>query len=145
MLPMLSLPAMPTEKLYWDDPFALTFEAKDATVAVFDARPSLVLPATRFYPEAGGQLGDTGTLDVGGVALDVLDTQITEDGVIHHILAEAPPPDCLAGPVRGNVHRDRGLDHMAHHTAQHMLSSALVDTARAETVSARLGLSLIHI
>ena len=129
---------MPTEKLYWEDAFAMSFEAHGAVLSRFDGRPSVVLPATRFYPEAGGQLGDTGTLDVGGSSLDVLDTQITDDGIIHHVLAEAPSVD-LTAPVRGKVDRERRLDHMAHHTAQHMLSSALADAARAETVSARLG------
>ncbi len=135
---------MPTEKLYWDDPFALTFETRGATLSSWDGRPSLVLSATRFYPEAGGQLGDTGWLDVGGVRVVVEDTQIGEDGTIHHLVASPPLPDAAgvlegATPVQGSVDRDRRVDHMAHHTAQHMLSSALAEVARAETVSARLG------
>ena len=36
---------------------------------------------------------------------------------------------------------DRRRDFMAQHTVQHMLSRALVDEARAETVSSRLGAS----
>jgi alanyl-tRNA synthetase len=130
---------MPTEKLYWDDPFALAFEADGAALSTFDGHASLVLPATRFYPEAGGQLGDTGTLDFGDTRVTVTDTQITDDGLIHHLLAEAPPPEALATAARGNVDRERRVDHMAHHTAQHMLSSALLEAARAETVSTRLG------
>jgi alanyl-tRNA synthetase len=132
---------MPTEKLYWEDPFAMAFEARGAAVSVFAGRPSLVLPATRFYPEAGGQLGDTGTLEVGEARIEVTDTQITGDGVIHHLVSAPPSPDTwpAAAPVRGAVDRDRRLDHMAHHTAQHMLSAALAEAARAETVSARLG------
>jgi alanyl-tRNA synthetase len=131
---------MATEKLYWTDPFALTFETAGATASTWEGRPSVVLPATRFYPEAGGQLGDTGWLDVGSTRVQVLDTQVADDGVIHHLVDAVPGrAQGAVGPVRGAVDRDRRLDHMAHHTAQHMLSSALAEVARAETVSARLG------
>ncbi len=136
---MLSLRAMPTEKLYWDDPFALTFETGGASVSSWNGHPSLVLAATRFYPEAGGQLGDTGWLDLGGYRAQVQDTQVTDDGVIHHIVDAAPPAERLDNAVRGEVDRVRRLDHMAHHTAQHMLSGALAQIALADTVSARLG------
>jgi len=132
---------MPTEKLYWIDPFALAFEARGAALSTWEGQRSVVLPATRFYPEAGGQLGDTGALDLGGVRVDVRDTQITDDGVIHHLTDSSIPEALVADTslVNGAVDRDRRLDHMAHHTAQHMLSSALADVARADTVSARLG------
>ena len=135
---------MPTEKLYWDDPFAMTFACDEpASPGQWDGKASIILPRTIFYPEAGGQLGDTGTLTLGGSVVKVTDTQVTDDGVIHHIVSDAPgteAPDARAsGPVYGAVDRSRRVDHMAHHTAQHMLSSALLDVARAETVSARLG------
>jgi alanyl-tRNA synthetase len=128
----------PTEKLYWEDPFAVEFEAERAEASRFGDRASIVLGRTLFYPEAGGQLGDRGTLDVGGRSLSIADTQIDDDGVIHHVLADAA--DALdLGPVRGTIDRARRRDHMAQHTAQHMLSRALLDVAKAETVSARLG------
>lgn len=130
---------MPTEKLYWKDPFAMTFDAPGAEVSTFQGKPAVVLPSTLFYPEAGGQLGDTGVITFGTSAVAVSDTQISDDGVIYH-LVDAPPPALGERPgVRGVVDRPRRLDHMAHHTAQHMLSSALADVAKAETVSARLG------
>jgi alanyl-tRNA synthetase len=75
----------------------------------------------------------------------VTDVQIDDGGVIHHRISE---PDAAflkaaasAVAVAGTLEAARRLDHMAHHTAQHMLSRALVDIAHAETVSARLGSS----
>jgi len=127
---------MSTEKLYWNDPFAVDFEAERASLSRFGERTSIVLERTLFYPEAGGQLGDRGTLAIGGATVAVVDTQIDDLGAIHHIVENAP--DAL-GPVRGTIDRARRRDHMTQHTAQHMLSRALLDVANGETVSARLG------
>lgn len=133
----------PTEKLYWADPHATSFETAGATLTEHGGKSSIVLARTLFYPEGGGQLGDTGTLAVGDAALCIQDTQIDDEGVIHHVLAEALPEAIATrlaeATVRGVVDSERRLDHMAQHSAQHALSRALVDEARAETVSARLG------
>ncbi|HEY6459263.1 MAG TPA: alanyl-tRNA editing protein [Polyangiaceae bacterium] len=127
---------MPTEKLYWADPFATTFEAA-ATHGELAGKRTLVLDRTLFYPEAGGQLADAGSLDAGGATWRVEDVQIDDDGVIHHVLAGGALPG--AGPVKGTLDVARRRDHMAQHTGQHALSRALLDVARAETVSSRLG------
>lgn len=136
-----------TDKLYWADPLATSFEATSARLAEHGGRRSLVLPRTLFYPEGGGQLGDTGTLAVGAALVRVVDTQVDADGTIHHLL-EGEPGEGLTRAleatdvvVRGRVDEARRRDHMAQHTAQHALSRALADEARAETVSARLGAS----
>lgn len=130
---------MSTEKLYWNDPFATDFDATRASPSRFGERPSIVLDRTLFYPEAGGQLADTGTLEIGGKTIAIADVQIDDAGAIHHIPAEAV--EIAESPARGRIDRARRRDHMAQHTAQHMLSRALLDVARAETVSARLGAS----
>jgi alanyl-tRNA synthetase len=133
---------MATEKLYWTDPFATSFTASRATTARFGERASLVLDRTIFYPEAGGQLSDVGTLDVGGTRFVIDDVQVDDDGTIHHLsrdLDAAPASVTRDGEVHGAIDRARRRDHMAQHTAQHALSRALLDVARAETVSSRLG------
>jgi alanyl-tRNA synthetase len=147
---------MATEKLYWMDPFALTFSGARARRASFatsaagggePAQPSIVLDRTLFYPESGGQMADAGTLAIAGRTLHVRDVQIDDAGDIHHLLAEtldelAELGDDLARgsvEVAGEIDRSRRLDHMAQHTAQHALSRALVDVVHAETISARLG------
>lgn len=129
---------MTTEKLYWQRPEARTFEVPTFARGSHRGAPSVILPATLFYPEAGGQLGDRGELAIGGHALAVVDTQIDDDGVVHHLVADLPTelPD---GPVRGAIDGARRDDQTSQHTAQHMLSQALLEAARAETLSARLG------
>lgn len=119
---------MPTEKVYWVDPDAVAIEAN----VISCEGDRLVLDKTIFYPEGGGQLGDSGVIG----SVRVKDTQIEDDGTIVHLL-EAPAT--LSGAVRLEIDVERRRDHMAHHTAQHMLSRALVDEAKAKTVSARLG------
>jgi alanyl-tRNA synthetase len=140
-----------TEKLYWSDAHATSFETRGAALGTHAGRPSLVLRETLFYPEGGGQLGDLGTLTVGADVVRIADTQV-EDGTIHHVLeCELPPAlaELLARgrsaaadlTVKGAVDEARRRDHMVQHTAQHALSRALADAVRADTVSARLGLA----
>ncbi len=140
----MSNPAAPTEKLYWSDVHALAFEARGATLSSHAGKPSILLPRTLFYPEGGGQLGDLGTLQVGAHRIPVADTQV-EEGVIHHVLAGRLATELAAllpgELVHGAVDEARRRDHMVQHTAQHALSRALADAARADTVSARLGQS----
>lgn len=137
----------PTEKLYWSDVHATSFETRGATLAKHGGKASIVLAQTMFYPEGGGQLGDAGTLALGSHLVRIADTQV-EDGVIHHVLEGDLSPELAellrgAGAVdlgiRGTVEESRRRDHMVQHTAQHALSRALADAARADTVSARLG------
>jgi alanyl-tRNA synthetase len=133
---------MATEKLYWADPFATTFEAS-ARAAELGGRRTVLLDRTMFYPESGGQLADVGEIAIGGRTLRVVDVQIDDDGAIHHFVdgdvdAVGAAANGLAA-ARGTIEPERRRDHMAQHTAQHALSRALVDVARAETVSSRLG------
>jgi alanyl-tRNA synthetase len=120
-------------RLYHDDPLLLAFEARVTLRASFGDRPSVLLDRTAFYPEAGGQMADRGTL---GGAL-VVDVQEDEEGRIHHVLEGALPE--VGDLVGGTIDKARRRVHMALHTGQHMLSRALVEVCGAETVSARLG------
>ena len=122
-----------TRRLYHDDAYLRRFDAEVVAITAHKNRPAVVLDRTAFYPEAGGQLGDRGTL---GGAL-VVDTQETDDGAIIHIVDGEPP--ALGSRVDGELDWLRRRQHMAQHTAQHLLSGALLDRAQAPTASARLG------
>jgi alanyl-tRNA synthetase len=128
-----------TRRLYHDDAYLRRFEADVVAITTYQARPAIVLDRTAFYPEAGGQLGDRGQL--AGVA--VIDTQETDDGTIVHLIDGEPP--AVGTRVTGELDWLRRRQHMAQHTAQHLLSGALLDRARAPTVSARLGESALTI
>ena len=131
---------MPTQRLYHADAYARAFDAEVLAVTTHAGKPALVLDRSGFYPEAGGQLGDRGTL--GGVA--VVDTQETDDGTIVHIV-DAAPDLAVGARVTGELDWARRRQHMAQHTAQHLLSGALLDRATAATQSARLGESALTI
>ncbi len=139
---------MPTEKLFWLDPFATTFDVTGARIAAYEDKASVVLDKTVFYAEAGGQLADTGALELDGQPFAVSDVQVDDDGVIHHLVDGAGAARLSLSSstaVKGRIEPARRRDHMAQHTAQHMLSRALLDEARAETVSSRLGANVCTI
>jgi alanyl-tRNA synthetase len=122
-----------TPRLYYDDPLRDRFRARVVAHGKLGDRASVVLDETAFYPESGGQLGDRGQL--GGLA--VADVQVDDAGVVHHLVDGVLPE--IGTEIDGAIDRTRRRIHMALHTGQHMLSRALVDEARAETVSSRLG------
>src|SRR5512140_277536 len=119
-------------RLYYQDPQRLEFDATVTGVMRLDGRPAAALDATAFYPTSGGQPFDTGTLGDGRV-VDVVES---DTGEIWHVLDR----EIEAGrSVRGVVDRDRRLDHMQQHTGQHILSAAFDHLHHARTVGFHLG------
>jgi len=127
-----------TRRLYHADAYTRQFGAEVIAHATWKDQPAIVVDATAFYPEAGGQLGDRGTL--GGLAVD--DTQEHDGAIVHVVRGELP---AVGSRVTGELDWQRRRQHMAQHTAQHLLSGALLDRAAAPTASARLGESALTI
>ena len=91
-----------------------------------------MLDRTAFYPEAGGQLGDRGTL--GGVA--VVDTQEHDDGTIVHLVDGEPPADRRARRAASSTGRAAASTWRSTPRST-CLSGALLDRAqRADRVGA---------
>jgi alanyl-tRNA synthetase len=82
----------------------------------------LVLDRTPFYPEGGGQVGDTGVLIQDGQEIKVLDT-FRENELIVHLVDRLPPEP--KGPVRAVVNAERRLITENNHSATHLLHAAL--------------------
>lgn len=84
----------------------------------------IALDITPFYAEAGGQVGDTGTLEWDGGRAEVLDTQKVNEFYLHHAhIVEGEL--VLHEKVHARVNGARRLDIMRNHTATHLLHAAL--------------------
>ena len=94
-----------------------------------DDRYHVVLAETPFYAEAGGQVGDRGTITVGALTLNVEDTQRVGDLSICRCRAPADglllEPDWAQGPVTARVDAARRAPTTSNHTATHLLHMAL--------------------
>jgi alanyl-tRNA synthetase len=82
----------------------------------------IVLAATPFYAESGGQVGDTGVLDFNGSSIDVIDTK-KENNLIIHFTTELPTN--IEGNVIAKVNTSNRKNISAHHSATHLLHAAL--------------------
>ncbi len=82
----------------------------------------IVLEQTPFYPEGGGQAGDTGTLTIGGEHLAVTDTK-KENGIIVHFTDKIPAD--LTGIVSARINENKRLLTENNHTSTHLLHAAL--------------------
>jgi alanyl-tRNA synthetase len=123
----------PTARLHHADSWLTSFDATVVAHSTVGKQASVVLDQTAFFAEGGGQLFDLGTL--GGQC--ITNVQVDDAGVVHHVVEGVLP--AVGSAVHGEIDRVRRRLHMAQHTAQHMLSRALLDVVQAETVSARLG------
>lgn len=119
-----------TKKLYYEDAYLTEFDARIVERREIEGRTAIVLDRTAFYPEAGGQSSDRGTLN--GVAV----VDVVEDGgTILHVLAA--PVD--AEPVHGTIDRARRFDRMQQHSGQHILSQAFYEVLKGATFSFHIG------
>ncbi len=127
-----------TARLYYTDSFLHEFDARVVSLLP-GARPAVVLDRTAFYPTSGGQVFDTGILQVGDAELPVVEVAEQEDGTILHYLggeAAAIPP---GAQVHGVIDAARRRDHMQQHSGQHVLSAAFVRLFEMPTVSFHMG------
>jgi alanyl-tRNA synthetase len=82
----------------------------------------LVLEATPFYAESGGQAGDTGVLDFEGEVIPVTDTR-KENNLIIHFTDSLPAK--VEGSVTARIDKNKRQSTAIHHTATHLLHAAL--------------------
>lgn len=120
-----------TEKLYEADAYLRRFSARVLACAPAKGGFAVTLDRTAFYPEGGGQPGDTGTL--GGVR--VLDTHAAEGAVTH--LCDGP---LTAGEeAEGEIDWARRFDHMQQHSAEHIVSGLICARKGCNNVGFHLG------
>jgi alanyl-tRNA synthetase len=90
----------------------------------------LILDATPFYAESGGQVGDTGSISIGGAIARVEDT-IYRGTSISHVVEVSAGAIKVGDEVVASVDLARRRLTMKNHTATHLLQAALQKTLGA--------------
>ena len=108
---------METRKLYYEDSHLSRFTSAVLSCAKAADGWEVTLSATAFYPEGGGQAGDSGTLN----GVRVRSTREREGAVIH--LCEAPLE--AGATVTGVIDYDLRFARMQQHSGEHIVSGIL--------------------
>lgn len=105
-----------TEKIFYKDTHITEFESTVLECVKDEARGlyRILLSATAFFPEEGGQTPDKGTLN----GLEVSDVQIEGD-LIYHYLNQ---PLEIGATVSGHVDWVQHFDFMQQHSGEHIIS-----------------------
>lgn len=107
------------------EPYLTTFTATVTATAETDSGAWVALDRSAFYPTAGGQPHDTGTI----AGLRVVDVKSEAGTVWHLVTSDAAPDQGSLRPgsaVVGLIDWDRRFTHMQRHTGQHLLSQAFL-------------------
>lgn len=108
---------MQTRKLYYEDSHMTQFSATVLSCEQTGKGYAVILDATAFYPEGGGQAGDTGTLG----AVRVLDTREQEEAVVH--LCDGAVE--VGSMVEGCIDWAARFDRMQQHSGEHIVSGII--------------------
>ncbi|MFP4117290.1 MAG: alanine--tRNA ligase-related protein [Candidatus Woesearchaeota archaeon] len=111
--------------LYLNDSYIKEFDAE--VISVMDGK-FVVLDKTAFYPNAGGQLHDTGTLVTDdGREFEVVFVAKIKDDVSHEVKPKDSSYDMLktGDKVHGSIDWERRYKLMRSHTAAHVVSGVI--------------------
>jgi alanyl-tRNA synthetase len=131
-----------TERLYYTDSFVHDFEAQVKSVADHAGRLALTLDRSAFYPASGGQVFDTGWIELAGSDARLHVDEVAEDeqtGEVVHYLEAGTATLTPGTVVRGSIDPERRRDHMQQHSGQHVLSAAFEKLYGFATVSFHMG------
>ena len=128
---------MQTRKLYYEDSHMTHFTATVLSCEETAKGYEVVLDATAFYPEGGGQAADTGTLN--GIA--VLDTRERGETVVH--LCQGPLE--VGSLVEGVIHWENRFHRMQQHSGEHIVSGIINRRYGYHNVGFHMGSDIITI
>jgi alanyl-tRNA synthetase len=133
-----------TDRLYYTDSFLHEFDARVLSVAGEGGRVAVTIDRSAFYPASGGQVFDTGWLEVAGPngPASIRVQEVSEDekaGDVLHIVEGDASTLRPGASVRGTVDAQRRRDHMQQHSGQHVLSAAFEKLNNFATVSFHMG------
>lgn len=128
---------METRKLYYEDCHLSTFSAQVVCCEETPRGYAVVLDATAFYPEGGGQACDVGTL--GGVG--VLDVREKGEQIVH--LCDGPLT--VGEQVEGIIDYERRFDLMQQHSGEHIISGIIHQRYGYHNVGFHMGAELVTI
>lgn len=126
------------DALYDKDPYSKEFTSKVISCQPGKNGYEVVLEDTAFYPEGGGQPGDTGSLNGN---IEVIDTK-ERDGRILHICKEAIPEGTA---VTGKLDWQRRFRHMQQHTGEHILSGIIHQKYGYDNVGFHMGKDFVSV
>ena len=118
-------------KLYYDSAYIKEFEAQVLSCQEGKKGWEIILSATAFYPEGGGQPADTGLL--GNVR--VTDVHEKDGQVVHY--TDGPLP--VGEIVRGVIDWDRRFQHMQEHSGEHLVSGLIHQRFGYDNVGFHMG------
>jgi alanyl-tRNA synthetase len=111
---------------------ALVVDGRSVSEAQVGDRVEIIIPRTGFYIEAGGQVGDTGTISTlptgefgVGWEIDVTDVRRPAAGLISHIGEVVSGRPRVGDKAIAEVDMARRHDIMRNHTATHLMHAAL--------------------
>ena len=112
----------PTVRLYDEDPYRSSFEAKVVSCEPAGDGFAVVLDRTVFFPEQGGQTPDPGVLVTKEKEeIVVTDVQIRDEVIKHYVNQEIP-----AGTnVTGRIDWEHRFEFMQQHSAEHIFSGTV--------------------
>ena len=128
---------METRKLYYEDCHLRQFTAEVLSCTETEKGFEIILSATAFYPEGGGQACDLGTLG----DTRVLDVQERGETVVHLCSAALN----TGSEVRGEIDWQRRFDLMQQHTGEHMVSGVIHRRYGYHNVGFHMGSEMITI
>ena len=128
---------METRKLFYEDPTQKEFTAKVLSCTETDKGYQVILDATLFYPEGGGQACDLGKLN----EACVLDVRERSEEIVH--LCNAPLE--VGTTVTGMIDWARRFDLMQQHTGEHIVSGVLHKHFGCHNVGFHIGAETVTI
>ena len=126
-----------TKKLYYEDVYKKEFTAKVLECRQGKKGYEVILDQTAFYPEGGGQPGDTGSLGEAAV------TDVHEkNGELIHYTDRALEPET---EVQGQINWARRFDLMQQHSGEHIVSGLVHEAFGYDNVGFHMGSDVITI
>ena len=117
---------MNTKLAYFEDCYLRELKAKVTSVQ----ENVIEFDSTIFYPEGGGQVFDTGTIEWNGNKSKVIEVRKKDGKILHKVEGIVPKVNDI---VLQKIDWERRYKIMRMHTAQHLLSSIVLDNWNAET------------